>query len=48
MFVADQRRLPADFETLRFIPPVLPPTIAVALDTLTSIFRGRRRDRLPW
>jgi hypothetical protein len=48
MFVADRRRLPADFETLRFISPVLPPTIAVALNALTSIFRGRRHDRLLW
>jgi hypothetical protein len=47
MFVADRRRLPADFETLRFISPVLPATIAVALKTLTSIVRGRRHNRPP-
>jgi hypothetical protein len=46
MFVADRRRLPADFETLRFISPVLPATIA-ALNTLTAIFRGHAHDRLP-
>jgi len=42
MFVADRGRLPADFETLRFLYPVPPAATAVGLNTLSSIFRGRR------
>jgi len=41
MFVADRVRLPADFETLRFLYPVPPAATAVGLKTLSPIFRGR-------
>jgi hypothetical protein len=47
MLLADRRRLPADFDALRFLSPVPPVTIAVYLNTPSSIIRGRRHDRLP-